>query len=245
MSTKQTNNGREPTHRTAEQRRASATVPVVMAAWESLTDMERLAWEYSGARRRISGVSYFKKVNMRRLLRGQQWIRVPPLTQTYDPRPLLKAVDIRNRGDRITLELQLWRKLDAPRTLWASRPYNRGLKMPRHCPRLGWLTTSKGRWCQITQPYFQKHGEYMKQHASELVGKRIFIRLRPETDDGPNLYEQVWAVVPKPEVKMAKKAPSPTKDLRRTYERPTKPLRNLPRTPSHPRAIRKPIPGGR
>jgi hypothetical protein len=32
------------------------------------------------------------------------------------------------------------------------------------------------------------------------MGKRIFIRLRPEVDDTPKLCEQVKAVVPKPEV---------------------------------------------
>ena len=230
--------------RSAEQRRASAVVPAVMAAWEDLTDLERPAWESTGSLRRMSGVRYFKKVNMRRLLRGELIIRVPPLSKPYDPRPLLKGLDIRNRDGRITLEVELTRAPDTPRTVWASRPCNRGVKKPDKCPRLGWLSVSRGRWFEITKLYFKKHGEYIKQHGLELVGKRIFVRLRPETDDGPNLYEQVRAVVPKPEVKMGKKAIVPTKLLRSSYEAPAKLLRNIPRTTSPRQALRTPLGGG-
>jgi hypothetical protein len=48
----------------------------------------------------------------------------------------------------------------------------------------------------ITAQYFQKHGEYIHKHWTELSGKRIFIRVRPEVDGGVDLYEEVSAVVP-------------------------------------------------
>ena len=47
--------------------------------------------------------------------------------------------------------------------------------------------------------YFEKHGEYSRDHRTQSVGKRIFIRIREEVDDGPNPYAQVTAVVPPPE----------------------------------------------
>ena len=222
MSAKRGSERRGRQGRSAEQRRASAAVPAVMAAWEDLTDQERLPWESSSSLRRMSAVSYFKMVNMRRLLRGEEMIRVPPLSKPYDPRPLLKGLDIRNRDGRITLELELTRAPDTPRTVWASRPCNRGVKKPDKCPWLGWLPVSRGRWREITALYFKKHGEYIKDQGLELVGKRIFVRLRQETDDGANLYEQVRAVVPKPEVKMGKKALIPTKLLRSPCEAPAK-----------------------
>jgi hypothetical protein len=54
--------------------------------------------------------------------------------------------------------------------------------------------------------------------AVELVGKRIFVRLWQETDDGPNLYEQVRAVVPCPEVPRSKKGPISSNELRTSFE---------------------------
>ena len=43
------------------------------------------------------------------------------------------------------------------------------------------------------------------------MGKRIFISIRQEVDDGAPLYEQVKAVVPKPEWQEAQKGLSPSK----------------------------------
>ena len=82
---------------------------------------------------------------------------------------------------------------------------------------------------------FKKHGGYIKQHGLELVGKRIFVRIRPETDNGPNLYEQVKALVPGPEAQMDKKGRSSSKDHRRIIERPSKDLRSTALTtrPQH------------
>jgi hypothetical protein len=34
------------------------------------------------------------------------------------------------------------------------------------------------------------------QRWAEMVGKRIFIRVRQEVDGGVDLYEEVWALVP-------------------------------------------------
>jgi hypothetical protein len=209
----------------------------VMQAWEALDDQERLAWDVRGSTRRMKGINYFKQVNLRRLRRGEELTRVPPLFKPYDARPLLKGLDIRNRGGRITLELQLWRVPDSPRTVWGSLRSNLGLKQPHKCPRLGWLPAPQGRWSEITKLYFKKHGEYIQQHGLQLVGKRIFIRTRPEVDDGPNLYEQVKAVVPKPEVQMGRKAFIPSKALRIPFETPSKPLRSMARTT---RALRVP-----
>jgi hypothetical protein len=176
------------------------------------------------------GDNYFKQVNLRRLRRGEELAKLPPLSKPYDSRPLLKSLDIRNRGGRITLELELWRVPNAPRTVWGSLPSNLGLKQPHKCPRLGWLSATRGRWSEITKLYFKKHGEYIRQHGLQLVGKRIFIRIRPELDDAPSLYEQVKAEVPTPEVQMGKKAIIPSKALRIPFETPSKPLRSMART---------------
>ena len=212
--------------RSDAQRQGSAALIEVMQAWEGLSDEERLAWDVQGSSRRMKGVNYFKQVNLRRLRRGEEMARQPPLPKPFDGRPLLKRLRIRNRNGRISLELELRRVPGAPRTVWGSLPCNLGLKQPRACPRLGWLPDPQGRWIKITGLYFAKHGEYILQHGLRLVGKRIFIRLRQELDEGTPLYEQVKAVVPPPEVPRVKKGTSSSKDLRILFESSSKGLRS-------------------
>jgi|WetSurMetagenome_2_1015567.scaffolds.fasta_scaffold162055_2 hypothetical protein len=204
--------------RSEEQRQGSTALRQVMHGWEALSDEERLAWDSHAAQRRMKGINYFKQVNLRRIRRGDDPTPVPPPLKVYDARPLLKELNIRNRAGRITLKLRFRRAPDSPRTVWASLPCNCGAKQPRHCPRLGWLPTVRGDRCDITKLYFGKHLEHIKRHGLLLVGKRIFVRLRAETDDGANLYEQVKAIVPLPEVKITKNALRPSKPLRSPFE---------------------------
>src|ERR1035438_8285452 len=218
MSAKRGSEVRARKSRNDDQRQESAAMTEVMKAWEALSDEERLTWDIAGKPQRMKGIHYFKQVNLRRLRRGDELARLPVRSKPHDGRPLLKRLDIGNRSGRITLEVELRGAMDAPRTIWASLPCNLGQKKPSSCPRLGWLPAPQGRWSEITELYFAKHGEYIKEHGLQLAGKRIFIRLRPETDDGPNLYEQVRAVVPQPEVQMSKKGPVSSNELRTSFE---------------------------
>ena len=199
MRGKQPNAGDPPRAPSAAQRQGTAAFTQVMKAWEELSDHERLTWNVVGQGRRTRGINYFKSVNLRRLRLGKELARLPPPSQPYDGKPVLKGLEIRNRGGRITLKLKLFRKPAVPRTVWGARPCNRGLAKPDKCPRLGWLPAPKGGVCEITRPYFEKHGEYLRNHRVQLVGKRIFIRIRQEMDDGTHLYEEVSAIVPAPE----------------------------------------------
>jgi hypothetical protein len=136
-------------------------------------------------------------------------------------------LDIRNRGGRLTLELEFWRKPDGPRTVWASLPCNLGQKKPTSCPRLGWIPATQGRWCNITRLYLDKHGAQIKERGLQLVGKRIFVRLRLEVDEGVALFEQAKAKVPKPEVEIDRKGPISSNKLRTSFERASNELRNI------------------
>jgi hypothetical protein len=209
---------RGPKGRSEEQQQGSAALTEVMQGWEWLTDAERLAWNVEGANRRMKGITYYKQVNLRRRRRGEELTRLPPQPKPYDGRPLLKELHIRNRGGWITLELELCRTPERPRTVWGSLPCNRGRSRPRACPRLGWLPVPRGRRCEITRLYFQKHGACIEERGLPLVGKRIFIRVRQELDDGALLYEQVKAVVPGPEAPRGRKGPGSSKDRRRSFE---------------------------
>lgn len=199
-------------------RDTNAAMAHVMQAWEALDDLQRLVWETYGSNRRRKGIDCFKQINLRRLGRGDAPATEPPGSKLHDTRPLLKALDIRNRDGRIALKLQLWRAPDSPRTVWASLPCNRGRQKPHGCPRLGWLPAPRGRWCDITDLYFRKHGQPIFARGLPMVGKRIFVRLRIEDDDGATLYEQAKAVVPLPEVALDEKPLRTPKAHRRITE---------------------------
>ena len=203
--------GRGRTGQSAEQRQGTAALIQVMKAWEALSDEERLVWNVQGQNRRMKGINYYKKINLRRARRGEELARVPPQSKPYNGARVLKGLGIRNRGSgRLALKLEVCRAPTAPTTVWGARPCNRGVARPDKCPRLGWLPAPVAGASDITGLYFQKHGEYIKEHRVQLAGKRIFIRIRQEVDDGPNLYEEVKALVPEPEGRARRqKGPNP------------------------------------
>jgi len=210
MPAKRRREGRGQKARTADQQYGSAIFTQVMQAWEELTDEERLTWNVEGKSRRTHGINYFRSVNLRRLRRGEELARVPPPPRTFNAKPLLKRLYIFNRGGRITLKLVLSRVPAEPTTVWGARPCKRGWAKPPKCPRLGWMPPQKGGVVDITELYFKKHGDYIREQRVQLVGKRIFIRARQELDTGAALYEQVAAVVPPPEPWGGKKGPYPS-----------------------------------
>ena len=171
---------------------------LVMCVWEELTEQEYLTWRVAATSRRMHAVNYFKHVNLRRARRGDPVLRLPPQARTFDPRPVLKRLLIGYQHRRITLKLELHRPPTDRTTVWASLPCNRGRAKPFKCPRLGWLPALRGKVSDITRLYLDKHGEYMREHRVPLVGKRIFVRVRRELDEGAPFYEQVNAVVPPP-----------------------------------------------
>ena len=121
---------------------------------------------------------------------------MPPPFKPYDGKPILKRLDIRNRGGWITLHLELRHEPTTPMTVWGARPCNRGVERPAICSRLGWLPAPRDGTIDITEQYFQEHGEYIRNHGVRLARKRIFIRIRREVDGEAVLFEEVNAVVP-------------------------------------------------
>jgi hypothetical protein len=196
MPRKRGRGGPRPKARSAAQRLGNSALTYVMNTWESLTDEEFRTWRVQGKSLRTTGINYFKHINLRRAHRGEELARVPPPLKPYDARPILKRLEIRNRGGWITLNLELHQTPTVPTTVWGARPCNRGVEKPVRCPRLGWLPASEDGTIEITELYFQKHGEYIKKHRVRLSGKRIFIRIRREVDGGVDLYEEVSALVP-------------------------------------------------
>ena len=205
MKRKPAKAGRRKKGRSADQRQCSDAMARASRVWESLSEAQRLDWIIEASNRRMSGQRYCTGVNLRRILNGQEPLTTPPRPAPPDPRPGLKRLLIANRGGRLTLQVEIARVPTRPVTIWASRPCNCGLGVCDKCPRLGPLPPPIGGVCDFTELYFRKHGGYIKKHGVKLVGKRIFVRIRLEADEGPRLYEEVKAVVPAPE-KSAKPA---------------------------------------
>ena len=196
--------------RSAAQQFGSAAFTEVMRAWEDLTDEERLTWRVEAKTRRTDGITYFKKVNLLRRRRGEELARVPPPRKPYDGNQVLKRLEIHNHAGRITLKLHLCRVPATLRTVWGAFPCNRGLEKPDKCPRLGWLPAPKNLVSEITALYYEKYAQRIWNSKTPLAGKRIFIRLREESDDQTKLYEGVAAIVPEPEPRAkGQKSPIP------------------------------------
>jgi hypothetical protein len=196
MTGKQDAAARGSKGRSAAQQQGPIAMRQVMQAWEGLTDEEYLTWRVEATSRRRKAINYFKTVNLRRLLRGEELTRLPSPSKPFNPKPVLKRLRIQNRGGRITFKLELNRALTEPMTIWGARPCNRGSAKPDKCPRLGWLRAGRSLKRDITRLYFGKHRDYLVRNQVQMVGKRIFVRLRHERDEGANLYEQINAVVP-------------------------------------------------
>jgi len=199
MTRKQDRAVRRKKSRSADQRQWTAALARASRAWEDLTDDQRLVWNTEAKTRRTSGHRLFTGITARRFRDGRELQTGLPKPVPCSPTRVLKRLLITNRSGRITLKLELSSVPTARFTVWASRPCHRGLSVCDKCPRLGPLPPPQDGFSDITELYFQKHGAYIERHGIELAGKRIFVRIREEMDDGPRLYEPAWSVVPGPE----------------------------------------------
>jgi hypothetical protein len=192
--------GRRPKmDRSTAQQNWNAAVGWASRAWEHLTDEQRLTWNVYAENQRTSGHRLFTGINARRLRDGKELLPLPPQFEPFSPSPLLKRLIITNRHARITLKLELSRVPEGSITVWASRPCSQGRKGCQKCPRIGPLPPSARGLHNITQLYFGKHGEYIARLGTQLIDKRIYVRIRQELDEGASVYQEVRAIVPPPQ----------------------------------------------
>ena len=192
--------GRRQPVRSADQREWNRCVALASRAWDALTDDQRLAWNVAGKSRRISGHSYFTGVNAPRIRDGLSVLTEVPAPVAGSGKAILKRLLISNWRGQVSLKVEVSMPPGARVTVWASRPCNQGVSFNAKCPRLGELPRPVGGISDITTRYFEKHGKYIEAHQMELVGKRIFVRVREESGSGPAQFEERNAVVPSPGV---------------------------------------------
>lgn len=183
--------------RSPDQQAWAAAVGHASQTWEQLTDEQRLELRVQAGNRRMTGQRWFVKLNARRFYNGQ-----PLLLGLPGPAPVNLPLRFRffitNLGGRVAFKLEFLKAPIGHFTVWASRPRNRGTSREKDCPRLGSLPELEDGVSDFTELYFRKHGAFIRKHRLRLVGKRIFIRLRQELDEGPGELQGADAVVPTP-----------------------------------------------
>jgi hypothetical protein len=184
--------------RTPAQQRTTAGFAVISKAWSELTEAQRLAWmaqaRHSKSRSRLgesytlTGQTYFMRVNSLRAASGLSLLTDPPPRGQHIPNPV-RTLIINNQGDHIALKLELAEPPAGDIMLFGAAPCSAGTYKCFKCLRLGPLPAPVGRLSEITSLYVKRHGV-------PPVGKRVFIRIRPQ-DDGPrDRYLELHAVVP-------------------------------------------------
>ena len=184
--------------RTRAQRLNSANFGAIARAWSALTEPQRLAWiakaEHTKTRSRLgeshplSGQTYFMRVNNLRAGCGLDLLTEPPPCAQHISNPV-RSLIITNLAGKITLRLQLAEPPDGDIMVFGAAPSNAGTYKCFKCPRLGLLPAPVGNLSDITSLYVKRHGV-------PPVGKRVFIRTRPQNDGPRDRYIEIHALVP-------------------------------------------------
>jgi hypothetical protein len=183
---------------TTEQRRAWEEMRTLSAAWNSLTEEQRQAWNdeartnrrggHAARSRQRSGRRLFVKVNCRRLALGQDLLAWPPGPDGFRPTPTVRFA-ITNRGGRIALKLSVTAGQAEGLMLSSWHPCNPGVMVWKKFVRIGLLPPPIGGMSDITRLYVAKYGV-------PPVGKKIFLRIQQMNDYMGSIVQVISAVVP-------------------------------------------------
>jgi hypothetical protein len=183
---------------TAEQSRVWEEMRTLSAAWNSLTEEQRQAWNdeartnrrggHAARSRQRSGRRLFVKVNSRRLALGQGLLAWPPGPEGFKASPTVRFV-VTNRGDRIALKLSVTAGQAEGVMVSSWHPCNAGVMVWRKFVRIGLLPPPTAGMSDITRQYVAKYGV-------PPVGKKIFLRLQQMNDYMGSIVQVISAVVP-------------------------------------------------
>jgi hypothetical protein len=183
---------------TVAQRRAWSDLGQVSAAWATLTDEQRQAWNaYARAdrrgsrvarRRRPSGQRAFVKVNLRRKALGQELLASPPGAESRQPFPAVRFF-VTNTDGRIALKLIIAYGSAEGVMVSSWHPLSAGVMVWDKFVRLGLLPGAVRGVRDLTELYGARFG-------MPLPGKKIFIRVRQMNDYQGSMMLTASAVVP-------------------------------------------------
>ena len=174
---------------------------ILSAAWNDLTEEQRLAWDMTARKdrrgglaarlRRRSGRRAFFKANFRRLALREGLLTDPPGAGNACSTPLARLV-ITNRGGRIALKVRLAFGHAEGIMVSSWQACNAGAMVWKKFVRIGLLPAPERGLSDITKLYVAKFGV-------PPVGKKVFIRLQQMSDYTGSLVYVTSAIVPQEE----------------------------------------------
>ena len=171
---------------------------IVAEAWNNLTDEQRERWYVAGpyvpSRKvfgkagRLDGRGFFFKANLPRARLGQELLREPTAQAGFGRNPAV-AFTITNDKWDFAMELTLARTPTGDIMLWASPPCNAGKRRNWDFRVLGLLPTPVEGANNFRRLYAMRFG-------APPVGKRVFVRVRLQTNGWRGEPWEGTAVVP-------------------------------------------------
>ena len=177
---------------TPDRLRARANLGHVASVWRTLTDQQFAAWEAAAGKEKMLPYRLFCKINGTLAAYGQPLVLYPPRREELRPNPV-EALDIRNRGDVVTLRLRVPTAPAAFTLVFGIRWCSRGISVPRsNGVLLGRLPAAVRGWSDITDLYVKRFGP-------PPPGSRVFIWTRQVINGRKDALKLTRANVPPPE----------------------------------------------
>ena len=191
--------GRPKKRLTVARVQADAAMRLVAEAWNNLTEDQRERWcvagpyvpsrKVLGRAGRLDGRGFFFKVNLPRARLGQELVLEPPAQAAFGRNPAV-AFTITNDKWDFAMELTLARAPTEEIMLWASPPCNPGKRRNWDYRVLGLLQTP-------VEGANNFRRLYVKRFGVPPVGKRVFVRVRQQTNGWRGQPWEGSAVVPR------------------------------------------------
>jgi hypothetical protein len=183
---------------TAARLQSDTAMRIVAEAWNNLTDEHRDRWYVAGpyvpSRKvfgkagRLDGRGFFFKANLPRARLGQELLPEPPAQAGFGRNPAVAFIITNDKWD-FAMELTLARAPTEEIMLWASPPCNAGKKRNWDYRVLGLLQTP-------VEGVNNFRRLYVKRFGVPPVGKRVFVRIRQQTNGWRGDPWEGSAVVP-------------------------------------------------
>jgi hypothetical protein len=177
---------------TADRLRAQGNLARVAGLWRTLTPKQFDAWAAAARREGMLPYRLFCKINATLADYGQPVALDPPKREKLRPNPV-GELDIRNRGEVITLRLRVPTAPAALTLVFGVRWCSRGMSVPRsNGVLLGRLPEAVRGWSEITDLYVKRFGR-------PPAGTRVFVWTRQVINGRKDGLKGTWGDVPPPE----------------------------------------------